>query len=677
MGLFSFGRKLEISKGYSLKEIPLFSSFSSSELRIIEKRTRLVEYRRGDTVYEEGKPADAFYVIVSGRFRVFQKTRGTGETKTLTFLYRGDYFGESSILTAQPHSASVEARSDSLLLRLEKEDFVRVLAEIPKLSIHLNRTLGHRLTKMESPARKKQEVKLVALYSTVSSPEESFHVLLDLATNLVHETKSPVVYIDFLPLPGDASEEFHRSARFRVSLSKIDPSRESDLKPNLMETSAGFQYLPIESEKSGEAEKKLSTLFTFLVYRFDYILIRLGREMGDFSFKALKHCDQIYLLLDPTPKGVSEAAHLIHELEKTFSFTRNEIKVILPEQHTQGAYTYYDEKEKALNTKIFQILPSRSEQPDRYHAAMRFVTKELAGTLVGLALGSGAAYGLSHIGVLRVLEKENIPIDVIAGCSMGALVGAFWGAGYNAGELEKIVKSLDKKSAFFKLIGFRDLSLAHHGFFHGRQVTRYLESYLGDRIFQDLKVPVKIVATDVTGSQAVVFETGRVVDALRASISIPGIFRPFRYRNSLLIDGGILDPLPVDVLTKMGVKKIIAVNVLMGPDDRIQKNRIQIEKRRKILEARSHGLLWRYLLAPLMKKLGDRYSSNIFNIIMHTIQFMEYEIAEVSGQEADVLIHPVIHDAHWAEFYRSEKFIQAGEQKTLEQIDEIKRLLVE
>lgn len=676
MGLFSFGRKLEVGKGYSLTEIPLFSSLSSAELRLVERRTRLGEYRRGDLIYEEGKPADAFYVIVAGRFRVFQKGRG-GETKTLAFLYRGDYFGESSILTGQVHSASVEARSDGLLLRLDKEDFLKTLAEIPKLSLHLSRTLGHRLTKIESLERKKQEVKVAALYSTISSPDESFHFLLDLATHLTHETKSPVVYIDFLSLPQDASEEFKRSVRFRLHLSKIDPSRESALKPHLVETAAGFRYLPIESEKLGDAEKKLSILFTFLVYRFDFILIRLGRETADFSFRALKHADQVYLLLDPNPNSLTEAGRLLQELQRTFSFTRNEIKILFPESHSAGAYSYYEEKEKILNAKIFQVLPSRSREPERYHSIMRFVTKELAGTLVGLVLGSGAAYGLAHIGVLRVLEKENIPIDVVAGSSMGALVAAFWAAGYRAAELEKIAKSLDKKNAFFRLIGFRDLSLAHHGFFHGRQVTRFVESYLGDRTFQELEVPVKIVATDLMASEAVVFETGRVVDALRASISIPGIFRPFRYRNSLLIDGGILDPLPVDVLTQMGVKKIIAVNVLMGPEDRIQKNRLQVEKRRKLLEERSRGLLWKYFLTPLLRKIGTRYSSNIFNVIMHTIQFMEYEISEMAAQEADVLIHPVIHDAHWAEFYRPEKFIHAGEQKTLEQIEEIKRLLAE
>lgn len=663
MSLFPFGRKLEVSKGYSFAEIPLFSGLSTAEIRLIEKRIRLAEYKRGDRVYEEGTPADAFYVIVSGRFRVFQKVHG--EEKTFTYLYRGDYFGESSLLTGQAHSASVEARSDGLLLRLDKEDFLKTLSEIPEFSLHLSRTLGHRLTKIEGPGRKKQEVKVSALYASTSS-SESFQFLSDLASNLVRETKLRVILIDFLhSFDTEPLKDFSPKPGPPLSLTQASFSRESDLKPSLVDCAAGYQYLPINLSSGGDDEKNLSTLITFLSYRFDFLLIRLGREMNDLSFKVLKQSDLVYLLLDGGQASLPRTPHLIRELERDFGFARSEIKVIVPEGTVPES------------VDVFQTLPPRTQRTDRYHSTMRFISRELAGTLLGLVLGSGAAYGLSHIGVLGVLEKENIPVDVLSGSSMGALVASLWAAGYKAADLEKIARGMDRKDAFFKLVGLGDLSLAHHGFLHGRQVTRFMESLLSDRTFQDLSVPVKVVATSLTRSQQVVFENGRVVDALRASISIPGIFRPFHWRGELLIDGGILNPLPVDVLAKMGVKKIIAVNVLNGPEDRLQRNRLQAEKRRKLYKERAKNKLWKTLFAPIWHKLGEHFSDNIFNVIMNTIQFMEYEIAEVASQEADILIQPVVHDAHWAEFYQAEKFIKAGQQKTLEQINEIKRLLVE
>ena len=665
MALFPFGRKLEVSKGYSFSEIPLFSSLTPAEMRLVEKKFRLAEYKRGDLVYEEGKPADAFYVIVSGRFRVFQSVRGEGD-KTLIFLYRGDYFGESSLLTGQAHSASVEARSDGLLLRLDKEDFLKTLSEIPALSIHLSRTLGHRLTKVEGAGRRKQEVKLAAFYSTLA-PAQSLQFLADLAGDLVRETKGRVILIDFVPLnyPG-VPTEFQSWSRSRLPLEKVDPSREADLKPALLECPGGFQYLSVETNGGESGDKKLSTLLTFLTYRFDFLLIHLNRDPNHLSFRALKQSDFVYLLLDPAREALTRVTPLVQDLERTFGFTKSETKAIVPEEERKNQLPV-EEKEELLNLKIFHTLPSRDQQSERYHAAVKFIAKELAGTLVGLVLGSGAAYGLAHIGVIRVLEKENIPIDIIAGSSMGALLAAFWGAGYNSDEMEKVARGLDQKSAFFKLIGFRDLSIAHRGFFHGRQIMRFMESYLSDRTFQELRFPVKIVAASLTSSQEVVFESGRVVDALRASISIPGIFRPFHYRGHLLIDGGILNPLPVDTLTKRGVKKIIAVDVLSSPEDRAQKNRLRNE-RKKLKNSR---------LDVLFEKLGGYFSNNIFNVIMNTIQIMEYEIAQVASQEADVLIRPVVYDAHWAEFYKPEKFIREGERQTLEQINEIKRLLAE
>lgn len=676
MALFPFGRKLEVSRGYSFTDIPLFSTLSPNQIRLIEKKFRLIEFKRGDLVYEEDTPADAFYVIVSGRFRIFKKERG-GEGKTLIQLYRGDYFGESSLLTGQAHSASVEARSDGLLLRLEKEDFLKTLQEVPELSIHLSRTLGHRLTKAEGPDRKKLEVRVAALYSMIPAME-SFQFLVDLATSVVRETKSRVLLVDFYPSnAGELPNDFQLPSLRRLELAQTEVSRESDLKPSLVDCAAGFQYLAVRlnGDGNGGGERRLSTFLTFLTYRYDFVLIRLGPETKDPSFAALKQCDFIYLLLDSEGEKLNKATALVRALEHGFGFTPNEIKVIIPSRQEAGAPSY-EEKERMLDLKIFRVLPSREEQPERYHATVRFVAKELAGTLLGLVLGSGAAYGLAHIGVLRVLEKENIPVDILAGSSMGALVASFWSAGYRSGDLEKITCDLDPRSAFFKLIGLRDLSLAHRGFFHGRQVTRYMESYLSNVTFQELSVPVKIVATSLSTSQEVVFESGRVVDALRASISIPGIFRPFHYRGELLIDGGILDPLPVDVLTKIGVKKIIAVDVLASPEDRSERGRLRAEKLRLKKEKLQKTLAER-LMGFLAQGVQKYFSNNIFNVIMNTIQIMEYEIAQVAGREADVLIRPVVHDAHWAEFYRGSKFIQAGEERTREQLEEIKRLLAE
>lgn len=675
MAFFQFGRKIELSKEYSLEEIPVFSSLTPPEQKLIEKKARLVEYKRGDKVYEEGTPAEAFYVVISGRFRLYNKVKGGGGEQTLIHFYRGDHFGETSLLTGRLHSASVDAQKDGVILKLEKEEFLKLVNDIPSISLYLNRSLGHRLTGLLGHASQRREVKIAALYSHNPLPGV-FQFWRDLASELTSRTKRNIVMVDFLNPPQAAflKEELHVSAIPSFDLSTMEPSVDGDLKACLLKHPAGFSYLHVLAKESGE--KKVSTLLTFLTYRFEYLLLRLPPEISDYAFKALKQSDMVYVYTSGGASELLDCAQMVSELQQSFSFGKNDIRVIVPDEgeRKKGAF---EEKELSSGVRIFSLLPSPTEEPGRYQDVLRYLAKEMSGTLLGLALGSGAAYGLAHIGVIKVLEREGIIPDVVVGSSIGALVGGLWAAGFNSLELEEIAKSIDKKSGFFKLLGFRDMSIAHHGFFKGNQVTRFLESYLGDKTFRDMKKPLKIIAADLFTSEEVILESGKVSEAIRASSSIPGIFRPLLHQGRYLIDGGVIDPLPVRILASAGVKKIIAVNVLPGPRDRVERNRLHEELHRQETETLENEPFYKRMLARGLRKVYNRYAINIFNVIMSTIQFMEYEMAQTCGTQADILIHPIVREAHWAEFYSPDKFIKIGEQKTEEQLDEIKQLLQE
>lgn len=675
MAFFQFGRKIEFSKEYSLAEIPVFSSLNPAEQRLIEKKARLVEYKRGDIVYDENTPPDAFYVVVSGRFRLFLKARPMHPEKTLIYFHRGDHFSEVSLLTGRHHSASVEAKRDGLLLKIEKEDFLKLIQDFPAISLYLNRSLGHRLTKVAGATYNHQEVKIATLYSASQSPD-AFQFWLDLAGTLVEETKRRVILVDFSSEPPTRyKNEFQRQEFSSFNLTTMDPSRESELKTPIAHHPKGFDYIHIAtSDETDRDEKKISTLLTFLTYKFDCVMLRLPGEIDGFTFKALKLSDVVYVYAESSSLKIT--AQAIKEFQESFGLSKAEIRVIVPDSQEERKFSY-EGREEVLGARIFSVIPHRLTQPARYVATLKYIAKEFAGTLLGLALGSGAAYGLAHIGVLRVLEREGILPDVIAGSSIGALVGGLWGAGFEADELEKLAKGIDLKTGFFKLLGFADMSAAHRGFFKGNQVTRFLEGYLGDRTFQDLKIPVKIIAANLFTSEEVIMDSGRVVDAIRASISIPGIFRPLVHKGTYLIDGGVVDPLPVKVLSSMGVKKIIAVNVLPSPKDRIARNRIkEAEAIQKAQLISQKNILNRFYTRGV-GKVYNRYADNVFNVIMSTIQFLEYEIAEGWGHQADIFIHPVVQDAHWAEFYSAEKFIRCGEEKTEAQLEEIKKLVIE
>ena len=179
---------------------------------------------------------------------------------------------------------------------------------------------------------------------------------------------------------------------------------------------------------------------------------------------------------------------------------------------------------------------------------------------IWLSLWWWAARGLAHIGVIQRIEELSLEPQEISGTSIGAIIGAFYAAWYSSEDMRKIVSEIN----ILKLIDF-DLK---HGVIKGNKIRKFLEKYLWEKTFSDLKIPLKIIATDIDTGEKIVFTDGRVVDALRASIGIPGIFTPFRHNNIHLVDGGIMENLPITVLSEN--LTIIAVSVQMAINKRVR-----------------------------------------------------------------------------------------------------------
>lgn len=179
---------------------------------------------------------------------------------------------------------------------------------------------------------------------------------------------------------------------------------------------------------------------------------------------------------------------------------------------------------------------------------------------LGLALGSGGARGWAHIGVIRALMEADIPIHAIAGASIGAFVGAIHAAG-ELDELEEFVRELDWKG----IMALFDLTFPTSGLLDGNKVYELLTEHLLDLCIEDAGIPFCCVATDLITGQEVQLRTGSMADAVRASISIPGVFTPFEREGCFLGDGGIVNPVPVDVVRQMGSDLVLAVNLNHSP----------------------------------------------------------------------------------------------------------------
>lgn len=265
---------------------------------------------------------------------------------------------------------------------------------------------------------------------------------------------------------------------------------------------------------------------------------------------------------------------------------------------------------------------------------------------VGLALGGGAARGLAHIGVVDVLQKEGIPIDMIAGTSIGALVGAVYAQGKDC----EVVKDLALSINVTKMMSLADLAIPKTGLIGGKGIIKLLGKVIGSDVkFEDLEMPLAFVATDIITGEEVVINQGSVLDGIRASISLPGIFTVVKWNDRYLVDGGLVNPVPVSILKQMGADFIIAVNVIPDIGERMHQT-------------------------PKGKKQRVK-KPNIFNILLQSLYIGTYYLAKSSLEGADIAINPQVVHLNPADFHRAKEFILQGELAAKTSIPEIKRKL--
>ena len=182
---------------------------------------------------------------------------------------------------------------------------------------------------------------------------------------------------------------------------------------------------------------------------------------------------------------------------------------------------------------------------------------------IGLALGGGGARGLAHIGVLKVLEREGFPVDLLAGASMGGVIAAGYAAGLDAAALEEEALRMGRWRNLLPLV---DRSLPGLGLVKGARVREYFMQQLGEKTFADLRVPLALVAVDLLTGEEVILNRGLVANAVRSTVSLPGILAPVRLGDRLLVDGGLLNNVPADMVRRMGADVVIAVDVSSRPN---------------------------------------------------------------------------------------------------------------
>ena len=587
-------------------------------MKSVAERAEFVAVKKGRVVVCENEPGDAFYVVASGRLEAFANAAGGGE-HIFAHYSNGDYFGETPLLSEETQWASVRALSDCTLLKISRADFQEVVNRDPRVAVSFTRRMGHRIKQLTHDGRHAKGSTIIALFSAL--PEAGKTLLAEnLYASLAHETGEPVLLLDFAGRP--------------------DPVRPGEV----------------------------ASLFGRLSHNYAYVLVDLPVGPTEVVIESLLQADQVLLIAKDDDAHLDATRVLLAEL-RARSGVEAKARIVVTAAGDLNAARVAEIERRLGRAADYRLrwIPEHEVQGaepfvlrhpmEAYSLVVRRLARELGHQLVGLALGAGAARGLAHIGVIRVLERAGIAVDMVAGSSMGALVAAAWAVGKSADEMEQIALQIRSKRAFLKLL---DPVFPGSGFIRGLRVQKFLQQIVGELTFADTLIPVKIVASDLNTLQGVVFESGKLIDAIRASISIPGVFRPVSNNGHALIDGGITDPVPVNVLARAGVSKIIAVDTIP--------NAVEL-KERELFRGRHEKHAMREVGPVLETPTG------IINIYMRSMHVMQAQIATQACDHADIVLRPITTEGAWYDFYHPERYIRRGEEVTEAALEELQKLV--
>lgn len=245
---------------------------------------------------------------------------------------------------------------------------------------------------------------------------------------------------------------------------------------------------------------------------------------------------------------------------------------------------------------------------------------------VALVLGAGASKGFAHVGVIKVLESQKIPVHMVVGTSAGSFVGSLYAGGLDGYALQTIALGLQKKDV-------AEMTLPDNGFIKGERLRDFINTRLNGAPIEKLKIPLHIVATDIRTGKEIVFSSGNTGMAVQASAAVPGVFQPAKFSGTSYVDGGLVNPLPVDVARKFGADLVIAVDITTGIEDRIPDSTMET--------------------------------------IMKSMDIVYYKISQSSVRQADVVIRPKVGFVGAADFDQRNEAILEGEKAAWAAMPEI------
>ncbi|MCW7507740.1 cyclic nucleotide-binding domain-containing protein [Leptospira levettii] len=484
-----------------ISSVSLFQGVGTKLISELEQQMEWIFLPGGETLMRQGDKADGMYVVVNGSL-VYEVRNDQGLVVSTGNFSKGDIIGEMALLTGEPRTATVVATLSCEIVKISTVAFEAVFSKHPPSMLAITKLIADRFTKDRMGKR------------------------------TVKKTRS---IITLFPLQKDLSvRDFAHN--LASALKKIGRT--------IIVESKDFR------KQKGDREHAVSDILESLYHlqdTHDFLILCPDFEDKLWTETILHHTNRILLLSDAKKADV---------------LSPEEIRFLGDSEETHGpihelVLLYSDPNEKPKN--ISNLTRIRKTDVVRHirtysHHGFESLTRFITGRSIGLALGGGGAKGFAHIGLIKAMQEENIPIDMIGGTSAGALMASIYALGNDAPSLERIAKALmsDKKT-------LNDYTIPVVSLIRGKKFNTVIKSFVGETMIEDLWLPYFAVATSLSKAQKVIIDRGPLWKALRASASIPGILPPFFENNELLVDGAMLDNIPGAVMREKGADFVISV----------------------------------------------------------------------------------------------------------------------
>ncbi len=551
----------------------LFGEKAPEFIVSLVKRVKPIHLKKGDVLYRQGEPGTGMHILVAGRLQVRIAADIGGPERVVAQLGRGEIVGEIALFTGRGRAATVVAMRDTALGFLTREDFESVMIHHPAAQLHVSNYIIERL--LEAQRR-------------------------------INADRNPVRTIAVVPL-GGGFDPCEFCGRLQVALLRFRTVA-------LLDGPTMMARFPEGLTHSGTYSTELECYLDNTEERYDYLVLQADIDLSDWSKKCVAYADVIVFVTSAnTPE--QPAAELAREVIRAAGEPSPAIELVLV--HPTAAVVPKNSQRWLTAIPGARHLHITWEGDEGFDRLARFYS----GNAVVLVLGGGGALGFAHIGVLRALREAGIPIDAVGGTSIGAIVAGGIAIGWDD------TRMIDEyRTAFVDGHPTNDYTVPVMSLVQGRKMSEGLRAHFGDTQIEDLWIPFFAVSSSLSHNREYIHRQGILWQALRASASLPGIFPPVIQGAERLVDGGILNNLPVNVMRNAVRGHVIAVD--LSADKKVSYEQKQLPT------------TWEYIKSRIQSKEIDKNVPTLHRVILQSTMLGSRREVQAARRLADLFLNP-------------------------------------